>query len=70
MDYGVHAVVTDCERDHVTWNIKPNLEQETKNKLHPLFQHDECLFMWNSAFGDHIWTHWDLTFDNYKFVNG
>ena len=44
MDYGVHAVVTDCERDHVTWNIKPNLEQETKNKLHPLYQHDECLF--------------------------
>ena len=40
MGYGAHAVVTDCERDRVTWNTKPNLEQETKSKLHPLYQHD------------------------------
>ena len=44
MGYGAHAVVTDCERDHVTWNTKPNLEQETKSKLPPFYQDDECLF--------------------------
>ena len=71
MDYGVHAVVTDCERDHVTWNTKPNLEQETKSKLPPFYQHDECLFY----MGQWIWgpTSERIGFDFvdiYEFVNG
>ena len=70
MGYGVHAVVTDCERDHVIWNTKPNLEHETKNKLHPLYQHDECILCGKMNLGTNIWTIGFDSADNYAFVDG